>query len=74
MLEIIFIFHFIFCSDPPDFYPASRRVKARIGQTPPIFLSLSAPLRAIRAYTRGKNQVAGGLDKNDEHERRDRDY
>ena len=42
---------------PPDYYPA-RRIKARTGPYRPNPTHFSQPLRAIRAYTRGKNQVA----------------
>ena len=48
-------FFFLYC--PPDFYPAYRRVKARTGPLWPNLTHFSQPLRAIRAYTRGKNQV-----------------
>ena len=43
--------------EPPDFYPAYRRVKARKGWEKWVGFGLYGPLRA---FTRGKNQVVEG--------------
>ena len=53
---------------PPDFYPAYRCVKARIGQTPPIFPSLYAPIRGVKIrwfilYFSKTKTTEGGLQK-----------